>query len=306
MSMVEEAQVLPVKSEVSKRRARPSSRASIIVRKLAHTPRFWVGAGTLAVIVLWSLFGLAGYTYNAVGLDVMAMNTGPTAAHWFGTDQIGADLYAQTIVGLRKSLIIGFVVGPVSALLAGFIGALAGYLGGVWDRIIIWFIDLLLVLPALYILIMLYPLIKGGSWVIVMVYLAVFSWMILARVIRAQTSSLRDRDFVKAARFMGVKTSTIIRRHIIPNVSSLLIIDATLGVGAAILTETTLSYFGFGVQPPDVSLGTLLSSGTGAATTRPWLFVFPAAILVITVLATSLAGDALRDAVDPTSGANRD
>ncbi|MCZ2404320.1 ABC transporter permease [Paenarthrobacter sp. Z7-10] len=304
--MVEEAQVLPVKSEVSKRQARPSSRARIIFSKLAHTPRFWVGAVTLAVIVLWSLFGLAGYTYNAVGLDVMAMNTAPTAAHWFGTDQIGADLYAQTIVGLRKSLIIGFVVGPVSALLAGFIGALAGYLGGVWDRIIVWFIDLLLVLPALYILIMLYPLIKGGSWVIVMVYLAVFSWMILARVIRAQTSSLRDRDFVKAARFMGVKTSTIIRRHIIPNVSSLLIIDATLGVGAAILTETTLSYFGFGVQPPDVSLGTLLSSGTGAATTRPWLFVFPAAILVITVLATSLAGDALRDAVDPTSGANRD
>lgn len=306
MTMVNEAEILSVHPEKPKRSPKPPSRARLIMHKLAKTPRFWVGAVTVALVVLWSLFGLAFYPYNALSQDVMAMNSAPTSAHWFGTDQIGEDIYAQTVVGLRKSLIIGFVVGPVSALLAGFIGALAGYLGGVWDKIIVWFIDLLLVLPALYILIMLYPLIRGGSWVIVMVYLAVFSWMILARVIRAQTSSLRDRDFVKAARFMGVKTSTIIRRHIIPNVSSLLIIDATLGVGAAILTETTLSYFGFGVQPPDVSLGTLLSSGTGAATTRPWLFVFPAAILVLTVLATSLAGDALRDAVDPTSGANRD
>ncbi|MCY0905033.1 ABC transporter permease [Arthrobacter sp. H14-L1] len=306
MSMVEDAQVLPVTPKAQKRTNRPTSRGRLIFAKLARTPRFWVGTLTLLVIVLWALFGLAFYAYNATSQDVMSMNTAPTGNHWFGTDEIGGDIYAQTVVGLRKSLLIGFVVGPVSALLAGFIGALAGYLGGVWDRVIVWFIDLLLVLPALYILIMLYPLIKGGSWVIVMVYLAIFSWMILARVIRAQTSSLRDRDFVKAARFMGVKTSTIIRRHIIPNVSSLLIIDATLGVGAAILTETTLSYFGFGVQPPDVSLGTLLSSGTGAATTRPWLFIFPAAILVITVLATSLAGDALRDAVDPTSGANRD
>ncbi|MET0354020.1 MAG: ABC transporter permease subunit, partial [Plantibacter flavus] len=99
---------------------------------------------------------------------------------------------------------------------------------------------------------------------------------------------------------------TIIRRHIIPNVASLLIIDATLGIGAAILSETTLSFFGFGVQAPDVSLGTLLAAGASAAVTRPWLFVFPAAILVITVLASSLLGDALRDAIDPTSGANRD
>jgi peptide/nickel transport system permease protein len=105
---------------------------------------------------------------------------------------------------------------------------------------------------------------------------------------------------------MGVGGLTIVRRHIIPNVASLLIIDATLGVGAAILSETALSFFGFGIQPPDVSLGTLLSAGSSAAVTRPWLFVFPSAVLILTVLATSLIGDALRDAVDPTSGATRD
>ena len=129
------------------------------------------------------------------------------------------------------------------------------------------------------------------------VFLVLFGWMVLARVIRGQTMSLREREYVKAARFMGVPGFTIIRRHIIPNVASLLIIDATLGIGAAILSETTLSFFGFGVQAPDVSLGTLLAAGASAAVTRPWLFVFPAAILVITVLASSLLGDALRDAI---------
>ncbi|WP_449374609.1 ABC transporter permease [Arthrobacter psychrolactophilus] len=166
--------------------------------------------------------------------------------------------------------------------------------------------DLLLVLPSLFLFILLSRVFKSLSWVALIFLLAGFGWMIMARVIRAQTKSLRERDFIKAARFMGVDTWTIIRRHVLPNVSSLLIIDATLGVGAAILSETTLSFFGFGIQAPDVSLGTLLSAGQGAAATRPWLFVFPAAILVFTVLSASLVGDALRDAVDPTSGVNRD
>jgi ABC-type dipeptide/oligopeptide/nickel transport system permease subunit len=178
--------------------------------------------------------------------------------------------------------------------------------GGVWDKVIVWFIDLMLVLPAFYILVLLSPVFKKLSWVAMVVALAILSWMVMARVVRGQTMSIKERDFVKAARFMGVPGWTIIRRHILPNVASLLIIDATLGVGAAILTESTLSYFGFGVQAPDVSLGTLLATGSASAVTRPWLFVFPAAILVVTVLATSLVGDALRDAVDPTSGANRD
>ncbi|MDD0857000.1 ABC transporter permease [Arthrobacter alpinus] len=161
-------------------------------------------------------------------------------------------------------------------------------------------------MPSLFLFILIGSAFKGLSWVALIFLLAGFGWMIMARVIRAQTKSLRERDFIKAARFMGVDTWTIIRRHVLPNVSSLLIIDATLGIGGAILSETTLSFFGFGIQAPDVSLGTLLSAGQGAAVTRPWLFVFPAAILVFTVLSASLVGDALRDAVDPTSGVNRD
>ena len=286
--------------------AKPVSRARLVMRRLRQTPRFWVGAIGLGLIILWAMFGLVPNQWNYTDLDIYNMGASPSPLHWFGTSDIGEDIYAQTIVGLRKSLVIGLLVGPLASIIAGIVGALAGYLGGRWDKVIVWFIDLLLVLPSLFLFILLSPVFKQLSWVALIFLLAGFGWMIMARVVRAQTMSLRERDFVKAARFMGVGTWTIIRRHILPNVSSLLIIDATLGVGAAILSETTLSYFGFGIQAPDVSLGTLLSAGQGAAVTRPWLFVFPAAILVLTVLFASLVGDALRDAVDPTSGVNRD
>lgn len=280
------------------------SRGRMIVNRLRHTPRFWVGATVLVVLILWAIFGPLLSPWSLTDQDVNNMNMPPTILHWFGTDILGHDLYTQTMEGLRKSLIIGFVAGPAATLISAIVGATAGYIGGWGDKVIAWFIDLFLVLPAFFILVLLYPL-THGSWVIMMVFLAVTGWMIMAQVIRSQTKSLREREFVKAARYMGFNTWTVVTRHIIPNVASLLIIDATLGIGAMILSETTLSFFGFGVQPPDVSLGTLLADGQTAATTRPWLFVFPSAILVILLLAISLVGDALRDAVDPTSGVNR-
>lgn len=309
MSLLEESPIPDVAEspeDTLVKSKKPVSRFRLIVRKLRRTPRFWIGFIGISIIGLWAIFGLAPNAWNYTDLDVSNMGSPPSSLHWFGTSDIGEDIYAQTIVGLRKSLIIGLLVGPAAAIIAGIIGAVAGYLGGWWDRSIIWVIDLLLVLPTLFIFILLSPVFKSLSWVALIFLLAAFGWMIMARVIRAQTISLKNRDYIKAARFMGVDTWTIIRRHILPNVSSLLIIDATLGIGGAILSETTLSFFGFGIQSPDVSLGTLLSAGQSAAATRPWLFIFPAAILVMTVLFASLVGDALRDAVDPTSGANRD
>jgi peptide/nickel transport system permease protein len=136
-------------------------------------------------------------------------------------------------------------------------------------------------------------------WLILL--LAGFSWMISARIVRGLTMSLREREFVTAARYMGVSNTRIIFRHIVPNVASILIIDTALNVGVAILAETGLSFLGFGVQPPDVSLGTLIADGTNSATTFPWVFLFPAGILVLIVLCANLIGDALRDAIDPDS-----
>lgn len=285
---------------------KPLSRSLLIWRRLLRTPRFWVGAGAILFIFLWAIFGPLLYAYNATERDPLNMGMGPTQLHWFGTNNIGQDLYAQTLVGLQKSLVIGLIAGPLGTLIAAVVGSLAGYLGGVVDRVLVWCINLLLVLPSFILLVILSPLFKGLSWVFLTIFLAAFSWMIMAQVIRSQTRSLRNRDFVKAARYMGVPMPKILGRHIIPNVASLLIVDATLGVVGMIMAETSLSYFGFGVRAPDVSLGTLLAEGTNAAVTRPWLFVFPAGVLVFTLFAVSLVGDALRDAVDPTSGVNRD
>ncbi|QQD76946.1 ABC transporter permease [Curtobacterium sp. YC1] len=275
-------------------------------RKVFRTWRARIGGGALLLIIVWAFVGPSLYHWNAVDSDGLAFGMPPSAAHWFGTNDIGQDIYAQTLVGLQKSLLIGLIAGPAATLIAGIVGAIAGYFGGTTDRLLVWVIDLLLVIPSFYALVLLSPVFKDLTWVALIVGLAVFSWMVMARVIRGQTMSLRERDYVKAARFMGVPSFTIIRRHILPNVASLLIIDATLGVGAAILAESSLSFFGFGIQVPDVSLGTLLAAGSQSAVTRPWLFVLPAATLVATVLSTSLLGDALRDAIDPTSGANRD
>lgn len=284
---------------------RPMSRNRLVWLRLQAMPRFWVGASVLIFIILWAFIGPALSAWTPTTRDPLNMNMGPTLLHWFGTNAIGQDVYAQTLSGLQKSLVIGLIAGPAATIIAAVVGSTAGYLGGWVDKTIGWFVHLLLVIPSFFILVLLSPIYKGLSWVALTIFLAVFSWMIMAQVVRSQTRSLRNRDFVRAARYMGMPTGQILRRHILPNIASLLIIDATLGVVSAIMAETSLSYFGFGVQKPEVSLGTLLADGTAAALTRPWLFVFPAMVLIILLFAISLIGDALRDAIDPTSGVNR-
>lgn len=286
-------------------RRKPLSRNALVWRRLRSMPRFWVGAVAFALIVLLSIVGPILTPWSITDRDPYNMGMGPTLRHWFGTNGIGQDIFAQTMAGLQKSLIIGLVAGVLGTLLAAIIGSVAGYVGGTTDKIISWVTHLMLVVPSFFILVLLSPLFRSLSWIALTFFLAIFSWMIMAQVVRNQTRSLRNRDFVRAARYMGLPTRKILGRHIIPNIASLLIIDATLGIVAAIMSETSLSYFGFGVMKPDVSLGTLLADGTSAALTRPWLFVFPAAVLIALLFAISLIGDALRDAIDPTSGVNR-
>jgi peptide/nickel transport system permease protein len=280
------------------------SRGGLIWHRLRSLPRFWIGGVALVLLVSWAVFGPLLTQWAPDFQDANYFNYPPTSLHWFGTDVLGHDLYSQTMSGLQKSLIIGFVAGPLSTLLAAIVGSIAGYVGGATDAVLGWFINLMLVLPSFFILVLLFPF-THGSWVVMTLFLAITDWMIMAQVIRSQTKSLREREFVKAARYMGFNTWTVVTRHIIPNVASLLIIDAALGVGAMILSEATLSFFGFGVQAPDISLGTLLSNAEGSAATRTWLFIYPAGVLVALLLSISLVGDALRDAIDPTSGVNR-
>ena len=156
-------------------------------------------------------------------------------------------------------------------------------------------------LPAFLILALISPSLRGKSWVFFVFLLALFQWMITGRIVRGMTLSLKEREYVQAARFMGVGPYKIIFRHILPNMASLLIIDATINVALVIIAEAGLSFFGFGIQPPDISLGTLISEGSASFLTTYWLFLFPSIMLVAIVLAVNLIGDGLRDALDPHS-----
>ncbi|MEU7763559.1 ABC transporter permease [Nocardia sp. NPDC049190] len=263
-------------------------------------------AGALVLIALFvasfALPPLLPYDYQQ--LDYTALLKPPSVEHPFGTTQIGQDVLAQTLRGLQKSLVIGLCVALFSTTIAATAGSVAGLLGGWTDRAIMWLVDLLLVVPSFIVIALFAPRTKGsGSILLLIVLLSCFGWMISARIVRGLTLSLRDREFVRAARYMGAPTRVVILSHVLPNIASILIIDTTLTVGSAIMAETGLSFLGFGVQPPDVSLGSLIAAGTKSALTYPWLFLFAGGLLIVTVLCANLVGDGLRDAFDP--GAKR-
>ncbi|WP_330307189.1 MULTISPECIES: ABC transporter permease [unclassified Streptomyces] len=280
---------------------RPVGRGSVVLRRFLRNRGALAGAVVLVLLFLLAFVGPYVTPWSYSHIDYTALRSGPSAEHWWGTNRIGQDVFAQTVRGLQKSLLIGLLVAVFSTGLASLVGACAGYFGGWADRALMFFVDLLLVFPSFLIIAIISPRLRSGGWFAFVGLLAVFGWMITARVVRSMTLSLKEREFVRAARFMGVGPFRIIWRHVLPNVASFLIIDATIAVGGAVMSETALSYFGFGVQAPDVSLGTLIASGTGAAVTYPWMFFYAAGLLVVFVLAVNLVGDGLRDALDPTA-----
>jgi peptide/nickel transport system permease protein len=279
-----------------------AGRRKLVWRRFLRNKPAVVGA-TVLIIMLIGAFAIPPFlSYDYQERDPYALLQPPSPQHWFGTNEIGQDMLAQTLHGLQKSLIIGICVAVLTSLVAVTAGSIAGLLGGWTDRAIMWLVDLLLVVPSFIIIAIFAPRTKGSSSILLLiVLLAGFSWMISARIVRGLTLSLREREFVRAARYMGASTRSVIVTHIVPNIASILIIDTTLAVGAAIMSETGLSVLGFGVQPPDVSLGSLIAFGTKSALTFPWLFLFPGGFLIAIVLCANLVGDGLRDAFDPSS-----
>jgi peptide/nickel transport system permease protein len=257
------------------------------------------GLALLGVLVAFAFAGphLARWRYDEV--DFTAFGAAPSAQHWFGTTQDGRDVYALTLRGTRRSLVIGLLAALGATGTAALVGMAAGYVGGRLDRLLMWIVDLLLTVPTLLIIMVAAPLLRGRSWLLLAALLAAVLWMITARAVRAVTISLERREYVVAARIMGVPPLAIIFRHIAPNLASLLIIDAAMNVGAAVTAESGLSYLGLGVQPPDSSLGTVIAEGADAAGAYPWTFCFAAGLVVLIVLAVQLLGDGLRDALDP-------
>ncbi|MFI7700431.1 ABC transporter permease [Nonomuraea sp. NPDC049480] len=276
-------------------------RSKVVLRRLFRNRQARYGITALVLLILLAYIGPYAGAYEWTDKDFLAFMSPPDGDHWWGTGAIGQDMYAVTLRGMQKSIIIGLLVALIATGLAAVVGAFAGYFGGWLDRVLMWGVDLLLVLPSFLIIAIISPRLKGGTWLWFVVLLAAFTWMITSRVVRSMTLSLREREYVQAALYMGIPRWKIIFRHIVPNLSSLLIIDATLNVSGAIIGEAALSFFGFGIQPPDVSLGTLIAEGSRNATGYPWLFVFPAGLLVLLVLSINLIGDGLRDALDPGS-----
>jgi peptide/nickel transport system permease protein len=283
-----------------------TSRRTLLARRFLRNKPAVVALILLALLFIgcYALPPILPYGYN--DLDYNSLLQPPSFRHWFGTNALGQDLLARTLRGMQKSMLIGFCVALISTSIAATVGSVAGYFGGWRDRALMWLVDLLLVVPSFILIAIVTPRIKqSGNILWLIVLLAVFNWMVSSRMVRGMTMSLREREFIRAAKYMGVASRRIIVHHIVPNVASILIIDATLNVAFAILAETGLSYLGFGVQPPDVSLGNLIAEGTSSTTTFPWVFLFPAGALVLIVFCANLTGDALRDAFDPRSGSTR-
>lgn len=281
--------------------SRSVSRNRLVLRRFLRQRLAVLGLVVVALLIALAYLGPLFYSWKYDQLDFEAFQSPPSPAHWFGTYQTGGDVFARTLRGLQKSLVIGLLGALLSTALAALTGAFAGYFRGATDSVVRAVTDLMLVLPGFLIIAIFSSTLRNGSWLFLIVLLAGFQWMITARVVRGMTQSLREREFVQAARFMGVPGWKIILRHILPNMASFLIIDATVNVSSIILAEVGLSFFGFGVQPPDVSLGTLIADGAGAALTNWWQFYFVAGVLVLLVLAVNLVGDGLRDALDPNS-----
>ena len=277
------------------------SRSRVVLRRFLRQRTALIGAILLLGLVFMAYVGIHFTKWSYTQHDFESFNSSPNGSHWFGTDETGQDLFAATMRGAQKSILIAFVVAIMATSFAAIVGSFAGYFGRWVDRSLMWVVDLLLIVPSFLIIAILSPKFHGNVWLFILL-LGMFIWQITARIVRGQTLSLREREYVLAAKYMGVSGPRIIVRHILPNLASLLIIDATVNISVAVLTETGLSFFGFGVQPPDVSLGTLISSAQTSATTYPWLFLFPAGFLVLLLLAVNFVGNGLRDALDPTSG----
>jgi peptide/nickel transport system permease protein len=282
--------------------AKRLSRKALLLRRFLRNKMAVVGLIMYLLLVLIAIFGPHVLTkWNHAELDRANFLQGPSWEHKLGTNQAGRDILAMSLEGLRKSMILSLAVGVGATTIAALVGSFAAYFGRWTERIAMWVADLLLVLPAvLTIGLLMRNTNTHLAWWLTF-WLVVFSWMLSARVVRSLTLSIRDREYVVAARYMGVSSPRIIIRHILPNISSLLIIDATLAIAGAVIAETSLSFFGFGIRSPEVSLGTVISDGSRMATTFPWTFYGGAIFLVFMVLAINFIGDGLRDAFDPSS-----
>jgi len=257
-------------------------------------------AGGIVVILLFIVSLLASwispYDPNEINLHEVLSN--PSFAHLFGTDQLGRDVFSRMIWGAGISLKVGFVATGVAICIGVILGAIAGYYGRWVDTVIMRFVDIMLCFPAFFLILAVIAILEPSIWNI-MIVIGLTSWMGITRLVRADFISLKERDFVQAARAIGASDLRIIFRHILPNAMASVLVAATLGVAGAILTESALSFLGIGVQPPTPSWGNILTAGKNNIDIAWWLSLYPGLAILITVLGYNLLGEGIRDSLDP-------
>jgi peptide/nickel transport system permease protein len=276
------------------------SQTRIVLGRFFHQPLAVFG------LIVFALFGISAvvvghfWTYNYAQITNQ-FATGPSSIHPFGVDDIGHDIFAEVFRGVEKDIQTALLVALLSAVIGVTVGALSGFFRGWVDSVLMRVVDLILSIPLLAVLIVLSNIwtAQSGSWVLIAVIVGVLSWTYMARLVRADFLSLRERDFVEASRALGASNSRIIVRHLMPNAVATIIVNSTLTIALAIVLESTLSFLGLGIQAPDVSLGLLVANAQDSATTQWWLFAFPAMFLVVLILSVFLIGDGLREAFDP-------
>jgi peptide/nickel transport system permease protein len=257
-----------------------------------------VGGAIVALAAVAAILGPLLSPFDPAAQNLALRLEGPSGAHWFGLDELGRDILARVLSGARISLLVGIVVVGVSSVIGILLGSIAGYFGGFVDETISRIVDILLAFPGLLLAIALVAVL-GPSLTNVVLALSLIGWVGYARLVRGQVLRAREFEFVQAARALGASTPRILLRHVIPSTLPAVTVQATLGMGGAILAEAALSFLGLGVQPPTPSWGTMLNYGRGHLLDAPHLTVFPGLAIAVLVLGFNFLGDGLRDALDP-------
>jgi len=230
--------------------------------------------------------------------DILHRLEPPSTKHPLGTDDLGRDLLSRVIYGTRISLLVGFVAIGIAIIIGSILGLLSGYFGGWLDAVIMRFVDIMLCFPTFFLILMVIAFLEPNIWT-VMVVIGLTGWPGLTRLVRGECLSIREREFVQAAKVLGLSNIRVMFVHLLPNVMAPILVTATLGIGGAILTESALSFLGLGVQPPTPSWGNILTAGKDYITVAWWLSLYPGLAILITVLAYNLLGEGLRDVFDP-------
>ena len=256
------------------------------------------GCGIILFLIFVSLLAPFLAPYDAGAIDLKHVLDPPSFRHWFGTDQLGRDVFSRMIWGARISLLVGFVATGLAIFIGTVLGAVSGYYGGWVDTVIMRFVDIMLCFPTFFLILAVIAFLGPSIWNI-MIVIGLTSWMGVTRLVRADFISLRERDFVRAARAIGAGDLRIIFLHVLPNAMASILVTATLGIAGAILTESALSFLGIGVQPPTPSWGNILTAGKDNIDIAWWLSLYPGLAILITVVGYNLLGEGIRDASDP-------